>query len=308
MSVYRVTLFFGQAMDGASETYWTPDQSALSASKSVESMLALRAQMLNTNQYIAGVRAALETAVRRSSSMLPTRGLFADSGNYINIPGTGTIAPTGTNGLADQFRAVLQMQWRFNDTRQTIRYLSGIPDAISLTEPTTINFNAAQGWWNAYNAWTGFLVQNAWQIRAQILAPAAPTFPVVGLVQQNAAPGLLGIQISAATAPSITKGQKVALHGFRAAKGTRASTLNGTWAVDSIDNSGLPVYVTVYLRSSAGIDPEAQRFTTSTTLRPVNYTLYPIQAIVPYRVGIHKRGKPSLSPRGRRLTIHSLDP
>src|SRR5262245_18984465 len=118
--------------------------------------------MLSTNQYIAGVRAALETAVRRSSSMLPTRGLFADSGNYINIPGTGTIAPTGTNGLADQFRAVLQMQWRFNDTRQTIRYLSGIPDAISLTEPLTINFNAAQGWWNAYNAWTGFLVQNAW--------------------------------------------------------------------------------------------------------------------------------------------------
>lgn len=308
MSVYRVTFFWGQATDGASETYWTPDMSSVSAAKATESMLALRVAMMNTNQYVQGVRVALEGAVRRSSVMIPTKGIFADSGQWINIPAAGTITPTGTNGSADQYRAVLQHQWGFNDNRRTMRYLSGIPDAISATEPATLNFNAATSWWNAWNAWSTYLVTNAWGIKAQILAPQQAVYSVIGVVLQSAAPGYIGIQISATAAPSIAKGQKIALHGMRAAKGTRGSTMNGTWIADSMDTSGLPEYVTVYLRSSQGIDPEAQRFTEKTTLRPVNYQIYPIQQIIPFRCGIHKRGRPTMAPRGRRLIIRSLDP
>lgn len=308
MSVYRTTVFWGQATDGASETYWTPDQGAASACVTIQQMLNLRTQMLNQLQYWQGVRVAVEGTKRSSQLFLPGSTPFFDSGKELAVPGAGTLPPTGSNGLADQFRAVLQLQVRFGTARSTYRYLSGIPDAISLTEPVTFTRGTAQTWWNAFDAWRSYLLSSGWQIRAQVLPPAATAYPVVSLVQQEAAPGLVGIVIGVGDpAPTILVGGKIALQGMRAAKGTRSSTMNGTWYVDSTSlvSTGR---LAVFLRGSQGIDPAAQRFTNMSTLRVVTYSLYPLIGFNSHRVGIHKRGKPSLGPRGRRLSRPSLDP
>lgn len=308
MSVYQVTIFWGQATTGSSETYWTPDVSAGGAAVAITQLLSLRAQLLAVQDYFQGVRVALTGTLRRSQLFLPGNTLFFDSGQIVTVPATGTQDGTTPTTTRDQVRAALQVVLKFNNSRKTTRYMAGIPDVISLTEPKTIDGNTAVNWWTAFQTFSEFLINNAWRIRGQVLPPDGPSFRVVDVVAQAAAPGLVGVQISAATAPSINKGDKVALQGFRPAKGTRAWTINGTWYVASVDITGLPAFVTVYLRGSAGIDPTLQRFTDKTILRPVTYNYYQIQYFQQQRVGIHKRGKPSLAPRGRRLTRGSLDP
>jgi hypothetical protein len=293
---------------GVSETYWTPDVLGSSASSLVEQMLNLRSQMLWNYQQFVGVRIAIEGSRRRSTLLLPGRAFWPDAGVFITIPIQGTRSGLTESTRADQLRAVIQDRWLFANDRATTRYLAGVPDAATVTEPATLDMNDATSWWKAHSNFTAFLTGSGFQIRAQQLPPQISVYNVVGVVQQQAAPGLIGIQISTTAAPPIVKGGKIALQGMRAAKGTRGSTMNGTWYVDSVDTTQATTFSTVYLRNSQGIDPEAQRFTDKTILRPVVYSLYPIQQIVSQRAGIHKRGRPSIAPRGRRLTRPSLDP
>lgn len=309
MSVFRTTIFFGQATDGASETYWTSDQSARQAASNIQSLLNNRANLLNTNQYFQGARVSIEGQKRSSQLILPPGAeFFFDSGVGISCPATGTFSPLDINGQADQFRATLQQKFKFGPNRSANRYLSGIPDAISVTEPATFTRNNAIQWWSNLDKFRAFLTNGGWQIKAQVLPPATAAYGIAAVISQSVAPFLLGVTaLVGDPAPNIPIGQRIVLQGFRPAKGTRAWTLNGTWYVDSTQfvSTG---YLNVWLRGSAGLVAADQRFTDKSLMRIVSYSFYPITDIGTQRVGIHKRGKPSLAPRGRRLTRGSLDP
>jgi len=305
---YQVTILWGQATMGASETYYTDDVSDTSAVQNINQMLKLRSQMLKVFQYFQGVRIATTTTLRRSQFMVPGPNFLFATNNTVVVPATGTI-PSGEDiDNSDQFRAVMQIILNYDNNRKVTRYLSGIPDAIIRTEPATIDPNGNPTWWASYNVWQQYIVKNGWFIKAQKLPPTVPAFMVVGVTAQAAAPGLLGIQVDGTLSPAFKKGMKIAAQHFRPAKGTRAATLNGTWIIDSVDATGLPDFVTIYLRGSQGIDPTLQRITDKTFVRYVQYDYYRIQNIAWQRGGIHKRGKPSTAPRGRRLTRPTLDP
>jgi hypothetical protein len=306
MSIYKVTIMWNQSIMGVSETYYTPDQISSSAAANVQNMLGLRAQAMFDDQPWVGVRASIEGNTRNSSVMLPSAGVFADSGLWITIPSAGKQLSAGVPSNNLQLRAVLQEQVQFATSRRTIKYLSGVPTFYSSTEPSTVYPSGGGVWLSALLAWQAYLIQNGWQIKAQPIGTAAATASVVGLYTQVAPGTDLGVRVRSVTMPAWTVGARIYLSHFRAAYGTRASTLNGTWYIDSIDAATYAPDQVLYLRGSAGISPATQNFTDKTYVRLVTYTYYPIQTIVNYRIGIHKRGRPSMAPRGRRTRIPSL--
>lgn len=307
MAVYKVTMMWNQSVMGVSESWFTPDQSGLALQKQVTDMLNLRAACMYQIQPFVGVRLALYGAKRQSQVILPPGGPWLDPFSQVTVPTTGNLPGAGSTTRPDQLRAVLQMTVQYNDTRRTIRYLSGIPDAYSATEPATIVPGAAGAWGTAFQTWRSYLVNNGWQIQARQISGAYLAVPVNGVTVQAAAPSLLGISVLAATAPPFVVGDRIALAHFRPAKGTRSATVNGMWTVDSVNTTLTPGNIIVFLRGSAGIDPDSVRFVATSTIQRVGYQLYPVQAINPYRVGIHKRGRPSMAPRGRRLSRPTLD-
>lgn len=308
MAVYKVSLMWNQSVMGVAETWYTPDQSQNSLQKTIETMLALRSQCLFRIQPFVGVRLSLYGAKRQSKVILPPSGVFLDSFNPLQVPASGTLAGSGQTTRPDQLRAVIQCTIGYSDTRRTIRYFSGVPDGFTVTEPATFDPGAAGQWGTAFQAFRSYITDNGWQIQARQITGAYAAVPVNGVSVQAAAPSLIGISTVAASAPPFIVGERVALSHFRPKKGTRGLTMNGMWTIDSINNTLVPGNVIVYLRGSAGIDPDSIRFTASSTIQRVGYQLYPVQEFNLYRVGIHKRGRPSLAPRGRRLSRPTLDP
>jgi hypothetical protein len=306
---YRVTIFMGWAGDGASESYLTPAAAPATLITQINRMLNLRSQCMFDTQYIQGVRISQYGNTRRSTLLLPLGGPWPDAGNgQIVVPAKGGYIQANYGTPPTEFRAVLQVRIGFdNPVRYATKYLSGIPSAMIQAEPATISFGGAPSFLNAMNAFYTYLQSNLWQIGGTNLA--AGSFQIVGVVQQSAAPNLLGVQIAAATSPSITQGQRVKIQGTRPAKGTRGATINGRWSVASVDQTGLPNFVTVYLQNSQLVVPSMVRLTGATSiLQPVVPLTFPISNYNIFRAGIKKRGKPSLSPRGRRLTRYTLDP
>jgi hypothetical protein len=308
MANYVVTPIWGRTWVGASESYISPDLSPTAAQSAIGTLLELRAALMHTDAYWQGVRISLYGSKRRSSVLLPPSDLFPDVGVTIPIPANGTYGGSGNTAGPTIMRNSLQYTAYFDTNRPAKRYLADIPAGIVGSEPATYNFGRVGDWNTAFKAFTDYLKNNSWQIRAIDKSGSNPAYSVVNVVQQTASPGLLGLVLTAGGPLSFLAGQKIFVQGFRPAKGTRLPTLNGTWTVASIDGTGLPALATVYLRNSAGLSPDAQRFTPNSIVRAVRYALYPIQQSIGKRVVTHKRGKPSLGYRGRRLTIVSLDP
>lgn len=314
-SYYKVTLGLGSTWMGASESYYS-NQSGSQLWQAVANLAAARAALAFQDTYFTGVRVGLVNidnngqvrGQRSSFFFLPGTTTVPGNGATLTLPGRGTMTQTSAGSYRDQWRSVLQWLIRYNaNTSQKIRYMSGIPDDIIQREPTSVNSGVAGPWWTAWGKWQAEL-KTEWNILArQNTGVFAPT-PVTGLVLQQAAPGLVGVQVLSTTAPAFQQGLPVALKGFRPAKGKRASTMNGKWIVDSIDTTSSSGNLLIYLRGSAGIDPSQQRITGNSTIQNVGYAVTPINYVGYVRAGIHKRGRPLGSPRGRRLIIPSLDP
>lgn len=308
MAVYKVSLIWNQSVMGVSETWYTPDQSSSTLQKQIQDMLSFRSQSMFRIQPFVGVRLSLYGAKRQSKVILPPSGVFLDSFNPLQVPASGTLPGSTSTTRPDQLRAVIQCTLGYNDTRRTIRYFSGVPDGFTVTEPATFDPSAAGAWGTAFQNFRTFIVNNGWQIRARQVTGAFLAVAVNGVSVQAAAPSLIGISVVAATAPPFVVGEQVALSHFRPKKGTRGLSMNGMWTIDSINTTLVPGNLIVYLRGSAGIDPDSIRFTAQSTIQRVGYSLFPVQDFNLYRVGIHKRGRPSLAPRGRRLSRPTLDP
>lgn len=305
---YKITHMINQSVMGASETWYTPDWSTSQAISYIQQMLQNRMALLPKTTSTVGVRIAAYGAKRQSVALLPPQDIFPGTNFLLRIPTYGSYANETTNVGSDQFRAALQIRCQYNNTRSVIRYLAGIPDGISNVEPATVNFANNPKWKQAYDQWWGQLVNAGFSINAKSITGNNAPATVTGVTTMAAAPSLLGIVLPAATAPPIVQGSQVQLQHFRPAKFTRSPTINGGWTVDSTNSTLTPGSLIVYLRNSSTIDPNTVRITALSTIQLLGYQLYPIQQVAWVRVGIHKRGRPSMAPRGRRLARPTLDP
>ncbi|MGH3526754.1 MAG: hypothetical protein ACRDQ6_05515 [Pseudonocardiaceae bacterium] len=308
MSVYKVTAMWNQSVMGASETLYTSDVSTTILAKRITRYLAARFLLLPPAVFAVGVRVALYGAKRQSVALLPPYDVLPQTTIEVQIPAHGQYFGKNVTNKPDQFRASLQNRLSYDNTRNVLRYMSGIPDAVSATEPATVDFSGAIDWYTFLSEYYALLVSDGWQIRARaVTGPHAPT-SVTGVTSMAASPSLLGMILPAATAPPIVQGSQVALQHFRPPKFTRSATVNGSWTVDSVNATLAPGQLIVYLRNSGLIDPTTVRLTALSTIQLIGYSLFPIQAATWVRVGIHKRGRPSMAPRGRRLARPTLDP
>lgn len=308
MSVYKVTVMWNQSVMGVSETLYTPDVSGSQLATVLQKYLQSRFNLLFQNQYMVGVRIALYGSKRQSVVLLPPYDVLPQTQLTVQIPASGKLTAGQSFGSPDQLRGVLQNRISYGDTRNVLRYMSGIPDEVSATEPATVNFGRDPSWKQALDNYYAGVVADRWQIRARSVTGANAPASVTGVTSEAAAPSLLGIVLPAATAPPIVQGSQVSLQHFRPAKFTRSATVNGTWTVDSVNATLVPGSLIVYLRNSGTIDPATVRLTALSTIQLIGYQLYPIQQMTWVRVGIHKRGRPSMAPRGRRLARPTLDP
>ena len=308
MSVYKVTLMWNQSVMGVSETYHTADVTPTTALARVQTFLQYRFAMLYPYQFAVGLRLATYGAKRQSVVLLPPYDRFPGTNSFLQIPSTGNYKGESNQPNADQLRAVLQCRYSYDNTRAVYRYLSGIPDEVSYTEPNTVDFSKVPNWYQAFTAFKNNLISGGWQLRAKAITGINAPAAVTGVTSQAAAPSLLGIVLPAATAPPIVQGSQIQLQHFRPAKFTRNPSVNGSWTVDSINTTLVPGSLIVYLRNSGTIDPTTVRITALSTIQLVSYQLFPIQQMDWVRIGIHKRGRPSMAPRGRRLSRPTLDP
>lgn len=305
MAVYKLTLTWNQSVMGVSETYYTNDIAGSVVVDRINEFLIKRYALLWNVHETVGLRISVYGSRRASLFFPPGNRKFPGTDKVLIIPSQGALTGAGLQTRPDQLRAVIQMLWMFGDNKQTIRYLSGIPDTVSATEPGTDDLTGNPQWVANFYAWRQWILDHGWQIRARTVPPTDPEFPAANLVVQQAAPGLLGVVVATALTPNFIPGDKAHLRGFRPSK-TSCSSINGIWFVDSVNTTLVPDHTVIWLRGSAGIDPNSQK--TLGTIQRVKFTLFPVSYIGVYRVGIHKRGRPSPAPRGRRLVRRSLVP
>ena len=309
MSQYRMTYFWNQSTMGVSESWYTPNlASASSASSQVQQWLALRTAMMYSNQFTVGVRVSVVGQKRSSVLLVPPYDIFPGTTALITIPTSGSIPSDGNPGTQAQLRAALQFRLTFDSNRTKLRYLAGIPVTIEGTEPATGQVVSDPGWFKAYTAWWQWMVATGWGILANQNSVVNPGFAVQGLVLSATTPSQVGIQVSSVLTPGIVVGQKIHLTGFRPAKGTRGPTINGYWYVSSVNTTLISGSTIYFLQNSSLVDPTQQRITGTSLITPFAQAVFPAQNITWVRVGIHKRGRPSIAPRGRRLSRPTLDP
>lgn len=312
MPIYRVTMFLTQSTMGWSETYWTrTNVAATNIAPMISGLTAKRSMVAWTNQQFAGVRVAdLGTDVnelvgkRKSILLLPGAGKL--NGVSYGIPTTGSLSVTGVvnEPRPDQVRSALNLRLGWGDGYSTTRYLVGVPDKVSSTEPATLDLGADGLYLTSLNAWRAELTDR-WAILAKVQPPDEPYIPGRGLTRREASPTDLGVLVDSTATPSILFGEKVHLRGWRSKK-KGVISLNGTYRVSGVNTTLSPGQVIYYIGNTAGANPFD--YPIFGTIQRVRNYLAAIQEVTPVRVGIHKRGRPSTAPRGRRLTRVSLDP
>lgn len=305
---YKVTLVWAQNVMGVSETLYTPSVDTDTGVFLVNELLQARIQCMFDNQLIQGVRIAQWQTKRRSVMIIPPGGYFPGTKTAVTVPTRGFLKADVSAPTPAQLRDVLQFRCTYGSDRSVMRYLSGVPAQDIGPEPGTFLFQNSGAWLAGWNAYQGVITNRGWAVQGRDRSSAAGPYQVVGITQQTASPGLIGIILRSSLAPTFNMGDKIYTQGFRPKKGTRAPTLNGHWYLSSVDTTSQPGFTILYLRNSQGIDPNQQNFTDKTAVYTNAYVLYSISAIQPVRIGIHKRGRPFSCPRGRSLSRPSLDP
>ncbi|NJO56135.1 MAG: hypothetical protein HC834_07025 [Rhodospirillales bacterium] len=312
MPIYQVTPIFGQTVMGASETYISRLVSAPAAAAAINLLVAKRNDILYRDyHYWQGVRVSIYDTKRRSTAYLPGTSNFPGGGQIV-VPSRGTFIATGgavpdpasETTRPDQFRAVMQYRISYDTDRSTIRYLSGIPDSMSGTEAGTLQKQADPAWWTKWEAFAGHLVSAGWQIRARHRGPY-DEHAASGLVVREAGPAQLGVVVPALPDLGYEVGNKVHLKGWRR-MGRGGLSLNGKYFIDNVNTTQISGSRIYFLRGTEGQDPAQWKILG--TIQLVGYDTFPIEDVNHHRVGIHKRGRPTMAPRGRRLTRLTLDP
>jgi len=314
VAYYRVSFFFNISGFGFSESWLT--KASVSESNlgiRVQQYLLLRMAMLRPAVEFAGARLSVIPAgdfllpgIRASRILVPGTNTFPDVGSTLLLPANGSYLGEGVNTSIEQVRSNLQIRLSFGDpVRSAVRYVVGVSDLVSQDAAGTINFDDAPKWRDAYTAWRGEVLAN-WAIAGRSTTTTDPAFPVRGVSNRVTNP-VLGVTILSPEALGWVIGDLVNISGFRQMRTAPRISLNGRYHVDGISpdtpSTGL---TTIYLREAVGVTPS--NIKVFGTIRRIQRVRISLGSITATRLGIHKRGKPSLTPRGRRLSRVSLDP
>lgn len=309
MSYFKVTMVWNHSVMGVSESYYSKSQDIKALPDAISALLSKRAALMYDDCYFVGVRVSAYPTIRQSSVLLPGIASSVLLASSVKVPSAGTYSLATPGAVESQLRQTMQVSLGFNSTNTVPRYLSGIPQFITATEPATLNLSGAGRWLTAFNAFAAELIAN-WQIRARVPLPVInpPAPQIQNVISQTAGPSLLGIVISSTPPVTLQQGNRIQLTHFRPPKFTRLPTVNGMWTIDNLNTTMQPGSTVVFLKHSAAIDPTTVNFTDQSRLGLVAYQLYPITSFIPVRINTHKRGRPSMAPRGRRLSRPTLDP
>lgn len=300
MPTYRVTQYFNQANMGWSETWYKAAGNMTSLARELTAMLDYRNDLLTNRHNVLAVRVSEEGSNRKSRLFLPGDTKVDGTGVIVAMGSRGDYPEQGTVLQYDQVRACLQLELSIGSERLSMRYLAGIPDAVTKTEAATIDRLAEAKWWEFFDQYCRYMVSAGWSIKTQDKGVGNPERNVVRWVIQAAAPSQLGFSVPTGSALTVNVGDKVQVRGVRMHyDGVRAP--NGTWYVDAISETAVPDHVTYYLRGATGFDASLIKVTGK--VRKNLYTYVVPTTMREFRAGIHKRGRPFGSPRGRRKTI-----
>lgn len=297
--IYRVTSFFQQGSFGWSESWYlnAPSDSRLAAS--ITRVMAMRMRLLNIQHTCGGVRISKEGDARYSRMILSGEDKeFNSAGVKISIPvkGSSDIRGGQVEGPPDQVRAALQLEVIKEHRRVSLKYLAGFPDDISGTEPGTINKPPVHPWWDMFDDWKAVIISEGWSIKMIDKSAENLSLPVLNFTVRQNAPGVLGVQLPLNIPWTTGVGERCTLSGVRMrSDGIRSP--NGTWTVDMVETFQQAGMRIVYLRNALGFDPADIK--TLGRVRSKKYVYAVPDLIAPYRIGIHKRGKPFDTPRGR---------
>lgn len=308
MAVYKFTHMWNQSVMGVSETWLTRNVSPGSLNTVINQFLQARYALMFDNQFPVGLRISTYPSVDRQSFLIiPPSGSPPFAAGVINLPQNGFNKSGQGPYQPDLLRVAAQLRVSFGTNRQANRYLAGVPDANTYTDPSTIANTGFPAWTNALVAFIAFAEANL-QIEAIADSTVNPPGAIIGIVNAAAAPTQVGIVVSSATAPNIRQGDRVMVQKLRPAKGTRNPTMNGQWTVDSVNTTLQPGNTVFFLRNSESITASTQRITTASTIRKYSKQAYSVTSVELVRYLTHKRGRPSIAPRGRRLSRPTLDP
>lgn len=318
MSIYRFTMFIGQANIGASEVYYTNDIASPSqACSQIQALLNIRASMLPGIVNFNGVRIAQDLGTgqapnfkRVSQVFLPGKDpFFGDQTVLLQVPDRGTFPNSSAFNLPDLFRNCLEVRQFFAGGRKATRYPTSLPASMVGTDPNTFIPNGNAQWYVLLQDYQNELASGRWQVLGVDTTSPIYEFSVGQLVLSQGAPVMVGIQlVPLGGVVNIPPGTFIHIYGYRPAKYTRGPTINGRWQVAYTDITNMPTYFTAYLLNSSKVDPTTQRATPNTIVRIVAQRYYPITGAAYQRVAWHKRGKHALAPVGRRLFRPTLDP
>ncbi|HEV2461715.1 MAG TPA: hypothetical protein VGS80_25440 [Ktedonobacterales bacterium] len=309
MPQYRFTVITNDGTLEASETLYTPSGSADAAAMSIQAYIKARNAILYPTMSIQAVRVSIYGTKRSSVLVVPPGRPLPNGSKTISIPPQGQVDTGGIGGLADSiWRTALQYTLTYNDTYVTQRYLAGIPGAVIGTQRSTYNPGGYSGWTTALMKFLNLVGGGGYYIQALQRTGANAPQQIQSVVQQQAAPGYIGIQVASFTGAAFAQGARVIIQGMRPPKGQRLPTINGQWTIDSVVVTTNPNVTTIYLRGSSTIDPAQQRITPYSTVSLWGKQLYVIQNALAVAVVPHARGKQVLPARGRRLSRPSLDP
>jgi len=298
----RVTMYFGQAQTGWSETWWYPEGRNTLFYSRLQAMVAKRVDMLVANHSLLAVRLTEEGANRFTRLLIAGGETALDAGlPAINLPGRGKEDGVGSNveGPPDQVRSAIHMEVINGGQRIGLRYLAGFPDDLSLTENPTLSRTFHKVWWQNCLAWRSRILEDGWAIKALNKGADFPLMPVMTYRIRSAAPSVLGLVVSSTHPFTAVQGQKIALQGVRMTR-RGLDTPNKTWIIDGSEVDVPLSQRTIWLRGTEGFDPDT--FMALGKARVVSHYYQRPSFLEFIRVGIHKRGKPFGSPVGRRKT------
>lgn len=313
MPKWKLDPVFVQHVMGASESYITGEQTSAGLATLFQNLIDRRSALLFRDYHkMVGWRATRladdpnePQSGRESRPYLPGDNEL-DSGGKINIPASGgATEATGFLTPPDQFRAVLQYRVKFGTASSSIRYLRGIPDGVSRTEPGTIKWEGNTGWRDEFTAFGALLVASFYVLALSKTGDYAP-IKVKKLSLAGASPSPIVVSVLTSEAKPIGVGDFIKLAGFRRKKDKPGATLNGRYYVDGVSTTLFTNLTSYTLRMDPVGDPND--FKILGKARKEGWAYQKITKVDPYRIGIRQAGRPSLAPRGRRVTRLSLDP
>lgn len=293
---FRVTLFFGQANIGFSESYYVSGNTHNEVAVKAATMLDFRNTMMTENIKCLGIRASIEGERRNSMLYSPGLNYLPGLNTPINFPADGDFPGGVAENSPDQARACLHVGWLSGGRRVAIRYFAGIPDNVTRYEPNSAMPQGNPLWYSHFLNFAIHLKQNGWSVKTKQGDAVNPRRPVIRWLLRTAAPSVLGAQMAVANSINPPVGSKVTVNGTRMSyDGLRSP--NGQWYVDAVETSDDNALRTVWLRNATNFDPDTIRVLG--TIRGLAYEFLTPDALQIIRAGVHKRGKPFGAPVGR---------